>query len=122
MSLAVASVPEGLPLLVSAAQLAATRNGSAARESVREDATEEPARRANSIIEAAQFAIEDAAEPLSLSDVLDRVPRYGKAPGGKRPGWLLSNLMSAEKHRFQSVKWRGRKRWWLANKAVPEED
>jgi hypothetical protein len=83
--------------------------------------TEEGVRQAASIYEAAQFLIEEAGEPLAVGDIFVRLPKYGRIPGGGRPRWLLSNLLSADKKRFESVLWKGRKRWWLKDRALPSE-
>lgn len=78
-----------------------------------------PARQATSIGDAAFYALEDAGEPMSLADLLAALPRYGKEPGGVKPSWNLSNTLSADKKRFQSVDWKESKRWWLTGKPLP---
>lgn len=78
-------------------------------------------REAASINEAAEFLIEDAGEPLAVADIFARLDKYGRRPAGKRPQRLLSNLLSENKNRFQSVPWKGRKRWWLRNRPLPKE-
>ena len=101
------------------AELAAARTGS---QSEPKFGAERTVRQAASIYDAAQFLIEDAGEPLAVGDIFVRLPKYGKIPGGRRPRWLLSNLLSAEKKRFESVPWKGRKRWWLKDRALPQEE
>jgi hypothetical protein len=80
-----------------------------------------PTREAASINEAAEFLIEEAGEPLAVADIFARLDKYGRRPAGKRPQRLLSNLLSENKNRFQSVPWKGRKRWWLRNRPLPKE-
>lgn len=79
-------------------------------------------RPASSINEAALFLIEEAGEPLAVGEIFVRLPIYGKIPAGRRPQWLLSNLLSADKKKFQSVQWKGRKRWWIKDSPLPKEE
>jgi hypothetical protein len=77
-------------------------------------------RRARTVPEGAQFALEDAGIPLSTAEIFERLIKYGKIPGGKKPTWNLSNMISS-KDAFVSIDWKGMKRWWLAGKPVPKE-
>jgi len=100
------------------ADLAAAARTSRSEEA---DGGPERGRHAGSINEAALFLIEEAGEPLAVAEIFVRLPRYGKIPAGRRPQWLLSNLLSADKKRFQSVQWKGRRRWWINDAPLPKE-
>jgi len=77
-------------------------------------------RQAGSILQGAEFALEDAGYPLLLNDLLAAMEPYGKMPGGAKPTWNLSNALSGD-DRFRSVDWKGEKHWWLTGREVPPE-
>jgi hypothetical protein len=79
-------------------------------------------RYANSISEAAQFLIEEAGEPLAVAEIFAGLPKYGKMPAGDRPQRLLSNYLSADSERFESVQWKGKRRWWVKGVELPKEE
>ena len=77
-------------------------------------------RRATSVGQGSQFALEDTGHPLPLARLLEAMKPYGKIPGGAKPSWNLSNMLSADE-RFISVEYGGEKCWWLEGKPVPPE-
>jgi hypothetical protein len=97
------------------AELAAARTGAA-------EITGEGLRYAGSVSEAAQFLIEEAGEPLDVAEIFAGLPKYGKMPGGDRPRRLLSNYLSADTNRLQSVQWKGKRRWWVRGAELPKEE
>ena len=77
-------------------------------------------REASSVLHGAELALEDKGEPLSLAELMETLPAYGKTPGGDKPAWNLSSQLSGAKARFERVDWKGEKRWWIAGKEVPK--
>lgn len=78
-------------------------------------------RRASSLPQAAEFALEDEGHPMTPSEMLPLISRYGRAVGGEKPSWNVSNAMSAKRTTFMSVEWGGKRCWWLVGKPIPKE-
>jgi len=75
-------------------------------------------RQAVSVMQGVRFALEDEAKPLSLAELMEFLPRYGRVPGGAKPNWNLSNQLSSSE-RYHSVEWGDDKRWWFKGRNLP---
>lgn len=72
-------------------------------------------------LDAAAQALEQAGEPLTTPEMVNRVRLLGAKVGGAKPNINLSSSLSKSED-FQNVKWKGETAWWLANRPLPNAE
>jgi hypothetical protein len=97
--------------------------GHASKEQVGSPLIRQPRRVSDGLshADAAEKVMDQIGEPIPIADLVSRVREMGAHVGGQDPNINLSSTLSKDP-RFRSVRYQGRKAWWLAGRAYPNED
>jgi hypothetical protein len=71
--------------------------------------------------DAAAAVLEDQGEPVPLVNLLELVRSKGAVVGGTDPSINLSSTLSKD-DRFESIRFNGRRCWWLAGHRLPKNE
>ena len=80
-----------------------------------------PARKKLTIIRAATQVLDAQVQPLPVHDLLNCLRAIGVKFNSKNPESSLSVSLSRD-DRFRTVRYQGRRCWWLSHRSVPDRD